>query len=99
MARPAAGRAPEPARRPSVRDTLGPDLADDEELAHAATIDARRPAPSADREVPSRRAPATPALPTPPPAPAHAMGEALELLDPGLPIGLFERLLETVSTL
>lgn len=37
--------------------------------------------------------------PAPPPAPAHAMGQALELLDPGLPLGLFERLLVAVASL
>jgi RNA polymerase sigma-70 factor (ECF subfamily) len=39
------------------------------------------------------------ATPTPPPAPPHAMGQALELLDPGLPLGLFERLLDSVAAL
>jgi RNA polymerase sigma-70 factor, ECF subfamily len=84
LERPPAGPAPSrPPPIPGAAPSRRPPLAEPQ----------RRPVSPARRP--------SPALPTPPPAsaPAHAMGEALELLDPGLPLGLFERLLETVSSL
>jgi RNA polymerase sigma-70 factor, ECF subfamily len=39
------------------------------------------------------------AAPPPAPAPTDPFGQALDRLDPGLPIGLFERLLERISQL